>query len=142
MVTSDEVRTWLIETDWRRVSAGCVAVREWRGFGDTEDVGDVRDVVDMTDDAESLPLTLVCGVGRVDEGEPRGEADIMGLQECVVYCRYRTGFAYNTGAGRSSESRKRAKNTRPNSARGCVTRGPVLLIITKDEQLWKYGYRT
>lgn len=65
---------------------GCVAVRECRGFEDTEDVGDI---VGMTGDAESLPLTLVCGVGRVDEGEARGEADMMGTQESVVYCRYR-----------------------------------------------------
>lgn len=77
MVTSDEVRTWLYETDWRRGSTGapgCVAAREWREF---EDAKDVADVVDMRDDAESLPLTLVCGVGRADEGESRGKADIM-----------------------------------------------------------------
>lgn len=52
-------------------------MRVWRVFGDAEDVADV---IDMRDDAESLPLTLVCGVGRVDEGEPRGEADIIGIQ--------------------------------------------------------------
>lgn len=86
VVTSDEVRTWLYERDWRRGSEGapgCVAVREWREFEDAEDAADVAD---MRDDAESLPLTLVCGVGRVDEGESRGEADIMGIQE-IESCR-------------------------------------------------------
>ena len=53
----------------------------------------MTDVVDMRDDAESLPLTLVCGVGRVDDGESRGEADINGnTGNWIVYCRYLDGF--------------------------------------------------
>jgi hypothetical protein len=78
VVTSDEVRTWLYETDWRRASVGapgCVAAREWREFEDAVNVADVVDVVDITDDAESLPLTLVCGVGKVDEARNTGESD-------------------------------------------------------------------
>ena len=133
VVTSDEVRTWLYEADWRRaslLSPGCVAVREWREFDDAEDV------VDMRDDAESLPLTLVCGVGRVGEGKSRGEADITntgGNTECVVYCRYRMGFANNTGAGAIEQIAEESKKHRPNSDTACVTRKPVLREITKNE---------
>ena len=105
----------MYETDWRRASAGapgCVAVREWREFEDAEDVADV---VDMRDDAESLPLTLVCGVGS----ESTGEADIMkaGGNTGNVSCTVVMGLVSRIirERGRSPRSRKRAKHTQPNS---------------------------